>query len=148
MAQCLMFLRNGMFWKSQTTDNLHPLKAQCVMFDFFPDVFWGFCVFWVNFFSPSTKPNNPTPTQVKTMVHWLDPWIMKNFWLKVIQWPDGIHHSMNGTACPCVIPVEPQLILKVHKWWNHQRQCKGWEFCVCVCFSLWVLFFETKLLRK
>lgn len=58
MAQCLMFLRNGMFWKSQTTDSLHPLKAQCVMFDFVSVMFLGICCFLVNLLAPSTKPNN------------------------------------------------------------------------------------------
>ena len=91
MAQCLMFLRNGMLWKSQTTDNLHPLKLNVCCLIFFPVMFLGIRCFLVNFFSSIIKTKQPNRTEVKTMVHWLVPWIMKNFWLKVIQWPDGIH---------------------------------------------------------
>lgn len=62
MAQCLMFLRNGMLWKSQTTDNLHPLKLNvCCLFFFSGDVF-GDSLFFGQFFflhhqNQTTQPN-------------------------------------------------------------------------------------------
>lgn len=59
MAQCLMFLRNGMFWKSPTTDSLHPLKAQCVMFDFVSVMFLGIRCFLGQFVCSINKTKQP-----------------------------------------------------------------------------------------
>ena len=111
-------------------------------------MFLGICCFLVNLLAPSTKPNNQ-PSRGKDNGPLIGSMNYEELLAEgdpMARWDPPIDE---WTACPCVIPVEPQLILKVHNGGITSVNVR--VEILCVFFSLSVVFLnkiEKKVVTK